>query len=79
MCTSTAGITVVIPALNPTDTLLDLVDSLKTAVNDTIVVVNDGSSDPHSLVVFEKLRNFGCTVLTHAQNLGKGGGTQDSV
>jgi len=56
---------VIIPALNPTKTLADLVSELLPA---RVVVVNDGSGSEYD-GVFAALN---CVVLTHARNKGKG-------
>ncbi len=65
-------VAVVIPALNPDDKLLQLVDDLLTAGLEDIVVVNDGSA-PEYAPIFEKVaQQRCCRVLTHAVNQGKG-------
>ena len=56
----------IIPALNPDDKLIKLVDDLKKDFKD-IIVVNDGSE---SKEIFDKLK--GVIVLTHDVNKGKG-------
>jgi glycosyltransferase involved in cell wall biosynthesis len=66
------GVTVIIPSLNPTDTLARVVEGLiKVGFND-IIIVNDGS-DEKCVYHFEALSSIAeCTVLTHPVNLGKG-------
>ena len=59
--------TVLIPAYEPDDRLVDLVAALP----DRIVVVDDGSG-PRYAHLFQRLRSMGATVLTHPVNLGKG-------
>ena len=57
----------IIPALNPDDKLIKLVNDLKKDFKD-IIVINDGSKDD---TIFKKLSKE-CTVLTHEVNKGKG-------
>lgn len=65
------SIAILIPAYDPDEKLIHLVDSLSRKVKD-IIIVNDGSKeDRHP--IFDKLKkNPSVTVLTHAVNLGKG-------
>lgn len=59
----------VIPALNPDERLIKIVNELKKHF-DKIIVINDGSNNDD---IFEKLKSFKeCTILTHEKNLGKG-------
>lgn len=58
---------IVIPALNPTEKLTNLVKELLPA---RIIVVNDGSG-PEYASVFDAIRDD-CVVLTHEHNRGKG-------
>ncbi len=63
---------IIIPSLNPDEKLLALLEELRQAAFQTIVLVNDGSSAEYNSY-FETARDhFGCTVLTHAVNQGKG-------
>ncbi|MDF2535870.1 MAG: glycosyl transferase [Bacillales bacterium] len=64
--------TVLIPALNPDDRLLELVNELNSKFKPTIIVVNDGSKTD-SDEIFDKLKEIpNCSVITHPINLGKG-------
>lgn len=63
--------TILIPAYNPDDALVTLVERLRASGFSTIVVVNDGS-DESTVGIFEKVASFVDRVLTHEQNLGKG-------
>ena len=56
----------IIPALNPDNKLIKLVDELKEKYHD-IIIVNDGSESDE---IFNKIT--GCTILTHDVNKGKG-------
>ncbi|BDH60194.1 dolichol-phosphate mannosyltransferase [Lysinibacillus sp. PLM2] len=63
---------VIIPALNPTEKLIDYVRQLKSQSIAEIIVVNDGSGEPY-IHIFDTLHTSGiCTVLTHEVNRGKG-------
>lgn len=66
------GCAVIIPALNPSEMLLQYVKKLSNHSFSFIVVVNDGS-DPSCQPIFSKLEEIvPCTVLTHQTNRGKG-------
>ena len=56
----------IIPAFNPENVILDLINELKKDFKD-IIVVNDGSINDE---IFKKMN--GCIVLTHKINQGKG-------
>ncbi len=67
-----SSVAVIIPSLSPDEKLLTLLGDLRKAAFETIVIVNDGSSEQYASY-FEAARDtFGCTVLTHAVNQGKG-------
>lgn len=61
--------TVVIPSLNPGEALPSLAQDLLGRGAD-VLIVNDGSS--RGLDAFEKVREFGGTVIGYGQNRGKG-------
>ncbi|GAB3854559.1 glycosyltransferase family 2 protein [Dactylosporangium cerinum] len=61
---------VLIPAYEPDQRLVDLVDGLRGA-GQAVVVVDDGSG-PAYAPVFQAVRDLGGTVLTHPVNRGKG-------
>lgn len=62
------NIAVLIPAYNPNEKLIELVDKISNEVTSRIVVVNDGSN---SRSVFERIKN-NCIVLENRINKGKG-------
>jgi len=63
-------VTVVIPAYNEEDRIVNTLQAVKTIAGiDQIIVVNDGSSDRTS----ERARAEGVTVVDLARNCGKGG------
>lgn len=59
----------IIPALNPDEKLIKIVDELRKDFK-TIIIVNDGSNSDD---IFKKLEKYKeCVILTHEINLGKG-------
>lgn len=58
---------VLIPTYNPSLKLYSVIDNLKEAGFNNIVIVDDGSDDK---AVFKRLKDY--KVLTHEKNLGKG-------
>ncbi|EFM13002.1 glycosyl transferase family 2 [Paenibacillus curdlanolyticus YK9] len=63
--------TVLIPSYEPDNRLLELILQLKATGNHDIIVVDDGSGERYH-DIFEQTARYGCKVLTHAINLGKG-------
>ena len=63
---------IVIPSLEPDDRLLDFLSKLKQAGFEDIVLVNDGSASKFDKYFVEAEQKYGCKVLQHAVNLGKG-------
>ena len=59
----------IIPALNPDEKLIKIVNELKKNFN-KIIIINDGSTSDE---IFKKLEKYEeCIVLTHERNFGKG-------
>ncbi|SDW36436.1 GtrA family protein [Paenibacillus sp. PDC88] len=63
--------TILIPAYEPDDRLLDLIIQLLNCELGPIVVIDDGSGPAYSKI-FTLVESLRCTVLTHEANLGKG-------
>lgn len=63
--------TVLIPAYEPTEKMLSLIAELKEKTDYRILVIDDGSGDKYRWL-FNKAREFGCIVLHHPINKGKG-------
>ena len=61
--------TIIIPSLDPTPKLLQIVAELKNKKLTSIIIVDDGSKDQ---TIFTKLEELGYNVIHHAKNLGKG-------
>ena len=67
------AITVLIPALNPAESMLDVVVALAASDKIThIILVDDGSSEAHQSVFQSAATRPKVTLLRHAVNLGKG-------
>ncbi|WP_035771021.1 glycosyltransferase [Butyrivibrio sp. FCS006] len=65
-------IPIVIPAYEPDDKLIGLMDNLVSAGFSPIVVVNDGSDRETYGRIFDEVKNRGAIVLEHEVNRGKG-------
>ncbi|MDF9841784.1 MULTISPECIES: bifunctional glycosyltransferase family 2/GtrA family protein [unclassified Paenibacillus] len=63
--------TILIPAYEPDDRLLDLIIKLQDYGLGPILIVDDGSGHAYR-GLFQTAEAFGCTVLTHPVNYGKG-------
>lgn len=66
------AIPVIIPSLEPDERLPRLLAEMREAGIENIVLVDDGSGPDYAPVFERAQREFGCTVLRHAVNLGKG-------
>ncbi|MGN0675032.1 MAG: GtrA family protein [Oscillospiraceae bacterium] len=67
----------IIPSLDPDERIFSIVEKLKNNGFEKIIAVNDGSSSDE---IFVRLRDeYGCTVLTHYINLGKGRGMKTAL
>ncbi|GGH36997.1 bifunctional glycosyltransferase family 2/GtrA family protein [Paenibacillus segetis] len=64
-------ISVLIPAYEPDERLLNLISQLRALLNVSIIVVDDGSGDRYH-DIFQEVEACGCKVLRHDTNLGKG-------
>lgn len=62
---------ILIPAYEPGQRLVELVEKLKEKCDYPILIVNDGSDASYDSV-FQSVADLGCTVLRHTSNLGKG-------
>lgn len=62
---------ILIPSLNPEESLIKYVDDLKNHGFNRIMIVDDGSKD-ETQFIFSKLEEAGYTVLHHEVNKGKG-------
>ncbi|QOS81893.1 bifunctional glycosyltransferase family 2/GtrA family protein [Paenibacillus sp. JNUCC31] len=62
---------ILIPSLEPDERLLAYVGQLREYDLTDIVIVDDGSGEAYQ-PIFEELRENGCVLLRHTENLGKG-------
>lgn len=65
------NIAILIPSLDPNEALVRLAQDLTSNHMDKIVLIDDGSS-PQTQPLFDRCAEFGCTVVHHAVNQGKG-------
>lgn len=72
MATPYDKICIIIPSLNPDDKLLHLLDTLHKGGFFHIILVNDGSRDDCAHYFHTAQEAYGCTVLRHHVNFGKG-------
>ncbi len=63
---------VVIPSLNPDEKMMSLLADLKAGGFSHVLVVNDGSGPEYDAYFRRAAEEFGCIVLRHAINFGKG-------
>ncbi len=71
-------IALIIPSLNPDEKLIRLLEGLRDEGFRRILLVNDGSSED-TLPLFEQAeQEFGCRLLVHPVNLGKGRALKDA-
>ena len=66
------SVSIIIPSLSPDEKLLSLLADLREAGFEHIILVNDGSEREYDSYFTKAKEEFGCTVLTHAVNQGKG-------
>ncbi len=63
---------ILIPALNPDEKLINLIKDLKSSGFEHIVCVDDGSGSEYRHFFEEAEKEYGCDVLCHCVNMGKG-------
>jgi glycosyltransferase involved in cell wall biosynthesis len=63
--------TILIPAYQPTEKMIELVSELRAQSSTPILIVDDGSGQKYQNI-FQQVQSLGCTVLTHPENKGKG-------
>ncbi len=62
---------IIIPAYDPDNRLISLINNIRSNCDYDIIIVDDGSS-PTCNTVFQEASNLGCIVLVHEHNRGKG-------
>lgn len=70
--------TILIPAYQPDDRLIDLIRNIKQLCDYQIVVVDDGSGDAYKRI-FEEVQKEKGIVLTHEVNCGKGAALKTGI
>ncbi|MDR1193895.1 MAG: bifunctional glycosyltransferase family 2/GtrA family protein [Peptococcaceae bacterium] len=66
------NLTIVLPSLNPDEKLERVAGKLAAAGFRDIVIINDGSDEAHQAPFERAAREYGCLVLNHEVNKGKG-------
>ena len=66
------AVSIIVPSLSPDEKFLSLLQDLREAGFEHVVVVNDGSSSDYAPYFEKAEQQYGCTVLVHAVNQGKG-------
>ena len=62
--------TIIVPAYNPDEHLIGVLDDIKRKLNLNVIVVDDGSNDKK---IFDRVKQYkNVTLLTHDINKGKG-------
>ena len=69
---------VIIPAYNPGEVMIEFITKLFCAGFKNIVIIDDGSKE-ESRGVISDAESFGCRVVRHAVNLGKGRSLKDAL
>ncbi len=65
-------VVLLIPALNPEERLLELLEKMQDCWQGEVVLIDDGSEASAKENIFARAREAGAIVLSHACNLGKG-------
>lgn len=71
-------IPLIIPSYEPDDRLITLLQNLKSAGFTNIIVLDDGSGDAYQELFAQAEKEYGCTLLRHYRNMGKGRGLKDA-
>lgn len=71
-------IPIIIPSLEPDDRFTSLLKELKEEDVNPVIVVDDGSSEAYRHYFDEAEKNYGCVVLRHHVNMGKGRALKDA-
>jgi putative flippase GtrA len=69
---------ILIPAYEPQDRLISLIEEIKTFWNSYIVVVNDGSNSSYNHI-FDAIKTNQVHILTHLKNKGKGAAIKTGI
>lgn len=73
------NIVIIIPALNPGKNLLSYVAELTGRGFSRIILVDDGSREECKPIFTELVNQYGCDLLVHARNMGKGRALKDAL
>lgn len=62
---------ILIPAYQPNDKLIELIENLKKSCDFPIIIIDDGSGEKYSKI-FDKAKSLNCEVISYPENHGKG-------
>ena len=71
-------IAIIIPSLNPDEKFSRVVGGMFAAGFSRIILVDDGSNDEHKVYFKDAVEKYGCTLLVHDVNKGKGQALKDA-
>lgn len=71
-------IPVIIPSYEPDERLIPLLQKLKEADFENVILLDDGSGEANRHYFKTAKEKYGCTVLTHYANMGKGRALKDA-
>ncbi len=69
---------ILIPAYQPDERLIELITDLKKLEFERILIINDGSDSTYDSI-FLQATSFGCEIITHDSNLGKGAAIKTGI
>lgn len=69
---------IIIPSLDPDYRMIELIDDLHKAGINNIVICNDGSSEKYESFYEIAKEKYGCVIIKHENNMGKGRALKDS-
>lgn len=72
-------ITIVIPSLNPGKELLEVIQGLRNEKFENIIVLDDGSDEKYKSYFKTAEADYGCIVLEHGVNRGKGAAIKTAI
>jgi len=78
MGNASSRVALIIPAYEPDDKLIKLLDELNTAGIEKLLIVDDGSGKEYKHIFDEAIGHIQCDLFTHAVNLGKGRALKDA-
>lgn len=72
------NVSIIIPAYEPDENLIKIVADLKTNGFESIVIVDDGSGEKYKSIFSTVKNEYGCELIIHNVNMGKGRALKDA-